>query len=115
MDTAAVLEHHLAALAAGDVDQVLEDYTDASVLVTQDGVFRGREELRTLFAGFVAGLLAPGTYEFVLDRTEVCGDVAYIVWNAKCAEADVRLGTDTFVVRDGKIAVQTFAGLIEPH
>jgi hypothetical protein len=28
-------------------------------------------------------------------------------------DADVRLGTDTFVVRDGKIAVQTFAALIE--
>ena len=44
-----------------------------------------------------------------MDRMEIEGDVAYIAWHSANHGADVTLGTDTFVVRDGKIAVQTFA------
>lgn len=114
MDTRAVLEHHLAGFSAGDADMVLEDYDDESVLVMPDGVVRGREALHATFTGFFSGLFAPGTYEFTMDRMEVEGDVAYIVWHATCAGAQVRLGTDTFVVRNGKIAVQTFAAVVDP-
>jgi len=114
MPTQAVLDHHLAAFAAGDVDGILDDYTDASVLITPDGTTRGRDALRTAFNGFFSGLFAPGTYDFVMDASHVEGEVAYIVWHANCASAEVALGTDTFVVRDGKIAVQTFAAKINP-
>jgi hypothetical protein len=48
-----------------------------------------------------------------MDRTEVVGEIAYIVWHSVNQGADVTLGTDTFVIRDGKIAVQTFAARIE--
>ena len=56
-----------------------------------------------------SGLFKPGTYDFTMDRTEV----AYIVWHSVNQGADVKLGTDTFVIRDGKIVLQTFAGRIE--
>jgi hypothetical protein len=59
-------------------------------------------------------LFAPGTFDFVMDASHIEGDVAYILWHADCASAVVALGTDTFVVRDGKIAVQTFAVKIDP-
>jgi hypothetical protein len=36
------------------------------------------------------------------------------VWYASCASADVVFAADTFLIRDGKIAVQTFAPKIEP-
>ncbi len=42
------------------------------------------------------------------------GDVAYIVWHATCASANVPLATDTWIVRDGKIATQTLAAWIDP-
>lgn len=48
-----------------------------------------------------------------MDRTEIVGEVAYIVWHSVNQGADVKLATDTFVIRDGKIAVHTFAGRIE--
>jgi uncharacterized protein (TIGR02246 family) len=115
MATKDVLDHHLAAFGAGDADEMLRDYTDDSVLITADGTIRGREALREAFAGFFSGLFAPGTYEFTMDAVHVAGDVAYIVWHASCASADVALGTDTFLVRDGKIAVQTFAAKIDPR
>ena len=37
------------------------------------------------------------------------GDVAYIWWVAEMPDNRYELGTDTFFVRHGKIAVQTFA------
>jgi hypothetical protein len=45
---------------------------------------------------------------------DVDGDTAYIVWKAETADNRYELGTDTFVVKDGKIAIQTFAGKISP-
>ena len=114
MDTKSVLDHHLAAIMSGDTTMVLDDYTDESVLMTANGTVRGLEALRATFDGFFAGLFAPGTFEFTMDQADVCGDVAFIAWHADCAAGKVRLGTDTFVVRDGKIAVQTFAAAIDP-
>ncbi len=42
------------------------------------------------------------------------GEVAYIVWSAETADNAYELGTDTFVVRDGKIVAQTFAAKATP-
>ncbi len=62
----------------------------------------------------VAGRSGPAEAQRHLTYYRVEGEVAYIVWHANCASAEVALGTDTFVVRDGKIAVQTFAAKINP-
>ncbi len=48
-------------------------------------------------------------------RQEVDGDTAYIVWKAETADNRVsNFGTDTFIVQNGKIVTQTFAGKIAP-
>lgn len=113
MSTEAVLNHHGETFAAGDLDGIMEDYTEDSVLITPDGTLTGLDSIRAAFAGFFEGLFKPGTYEFTMDRAEVVGDVAYIVWHSVNQGAEVTLGTDTFVIKDGKIAVQTFAARIE--
>ncbi len=115
MTTADVLHHHLAAFGAGDVNEILKDYTDESLLMTANGTIRGLGPLREAFTGFFGGLFAPGTYEFIMDAEHVEGEVAFITWHAACASSDVPLGADTFLVRDGKIAVQTFAARIDPR
>jgi ketosteroid isomerase-like protein len=113
MSTEAVLNHHLEAFAAGDVGEVMKDYTEDSVLVLPDATLKGLDSLAAAFSDFFGGLFKPGTYELTMDRTEIVGEVAYILWHSANQGADVTLGTDTFLVRDGKIAVQTFAGKIE--
>jgi hypothetical protein len=37
------------------------------------------------------------------------------VWKAETADNHHELGADTFVVKDGKILAQTFAGTITPR
>ena len=104
--TEAVLGHHLEVVIAKDVDAILSDYTEASVLYTQERQFRGLDELREFFTGFV-GLLTPEVLaKFKMVRQDVEGEIAYIVWTVGDM---IPLGSDTFVVRDGKIMVQTLA------
>ena len=110
--TRQVIEHHLGALAAGNLEAILSDYTDGSTLIGPDGALKGRHAIRASFESGLASLFKPGTYEFTMDTLHVVDDIAYIVWHANCVSADIVFGTDTFLIRDGKIAVQTFAAKI---
>jgi hypothetical protein len=108
-----VLEHHLKALLAGDVEEIMADYDDSSVLATQQATLRGLTALREFFARAVNELLPPGS-ELELTTQVVEGEHAYIVWRGESEKYRLPFGTDTFVVRGGKIVFQSFAGQIEP-
>jgi len=112
--TRQVFEHHLNAFSAGDLDGILSDYTDDAVVISPDGALKGRQAIRGFFEAVLASLFKPGTYQITMDTLHVVDDVVYIVWHANCASADIVFAADTFLIRDGKIAVQTFAAKIEP-
>jgi hypothetical protein len=42
------------------------------------------------------------------------GDCGYILWNAETSDTTYELGTDTFVVRQGKIVAQSFTSITTP-
>lgn len=111
--TADVLQHHLEAFGKGDLAAILADYTDESILITPDTTLRGPVEMRSLFEGMFAEFAKPGT-SFAMKSQTIEGETAYIVWTAETADNVYELGTDTFIVRDGKIAIQTFAAKIAP-
>lgn len=114
MSTEDVLNHHLQAFSAGDAEEAAKDYDDQSVLFTQDGQIVGQAAIKEAMGGFFSGIFKPGTYEFVMDTTEIAGDVAFITWHADTQSHEISMATDTFVVRDGKIAAQTFAAQMNP-
>lgn len=108
MTVEAVLNHHLRATGAGDIDALMEDYTESSILMTPDSTLVGLAEIRGLFEVLITRLLPPeSTIE--IQRQDIQGDVAYIVWKADSPTTIFFMATDTFIVRDGKIATQTFA------
>jgi ketosteroid isomerase-like protein len=111
--TREVIENHLARFAARDLDGILSDYAPSAVLFTPDGPLRGLDSIRALFEAMLAEFAKPGA-RFELGRLSVEGDHGFIVWTAETAENVYELGTDTFVVRDGRIQVQSFAGKIAP-
>jgi len=111
--TNVVLGHHLSAFGEGSVEEILKDYTEDSILLHPDGVVRGLQQLKAFFTE-IFKTFVPGNYSFEMKRQEVHGDAAYIVWKAETPKLVVELGTDTFVVRNSKIAVQTFAAHIVP-
>jgi uncharacterized protein (TIGR02246 family) len=106
--TQAVVNHHLQAFGAGDLHGVVADYAADAVMIVPTGVLRGVDGIRPLFQAMIAEFAKPGS-RFELKQQVVEGDVAYICWLAETADNTYELGTDTFIVRDGKIATQTFA------
>src|SRR5882672_5834586 len=77
-------------------------YTAESRFFTPDGLVRGSEAVRKLFVKLFEEFAKPGM-SFEMLRQEVDGDTAYIVWKAETADNRFELGSDTFIVRNGKI------------
>lgn len=106
-----VLSHHLNCF--GDLAGTMADYTAESRFFTPDGLLRGPEAIRRFFVRLFEECAKPGM-SFEMLRQEVDGDTAYIMWKAETADNRFELGTDTFIVQNGKILTQTFAGKISP-
>lgn len=107
-----VLNHHMSCLANNDVEGILEDYTDQSVLFTTDGVFDGKEKMRLFFTNLVTMMLPPGTsYSSV--RQDMRGDTVFLVWQAESSTMKFHFGVDTMVIRDGKIMTHSFVAAVE--
>lgn len=107
-----VLTQHLTSFGKGDLDGIMADYSPSSRVFTQNGVLRGTA-IRELFVTMLAEFAKPGA-SFEMLRQDIDGDTAYIVWKAETADNRYELATDTFVVKDGKIVTQTFAGKLSP-
>ena len=99
-----VFQHHAQALGAGDLDEIVADYTDDAVFITPAGVQRGKDGIRAAFTQLLADVqnaawdLKTQIYEH---------DVLFLEWAADAAATFVEDGIDTFVFRDGLIQVQT--------
>ena len=105
-----VFDHHLAAFGAGDVDEILRDYTEDTVMIYGARSWRGLAEARAFFAMWLDELLPPGCRFDLIDR-QVTDDLVYITWTAESDAYVFDFGTDTFLVQDGKVARQTVATL----
>jgi ketosteroid isomerase-like protein len=97
-DTLAVVRHHAEVLGAGDLDAIMSDYADNAVFISDtSGAIVGAAAIR-------AYLSTPSELSGIEPTAlHVEGDYLYVRWTAD----GVRLGTDTFVVSDGKIVLQT--------
>ena len=107
MSTESTLSHHLQAIGEG-IDAIMGDYTDSSVLFTPQGPLTGLEPIRAFFDGFLRTSPPELLRAMMVTRQDIRGEIAYILWKA---DPFIPLATDTFVIRDGKIVVQSFAVL----
>ncbi len=99
------LSSHLRAFSNVDLDAILNNYAEDSVLFTPAGAIRGKDQLRKFFTGFIKNLPAGFMESFDMLRKDVDGEIGYVVWQSG---AYAPMGTETFVVREGKIKMQTF-------
>jgi len=109
--TADILTHHLTAFGDNDLEAILQDYTEESQILTQEGPHQGLAAIRTLFTDLFG--LVPKGCEFELKQRTVIDNVAYIVWTSNSDTATISLATDSLFLADGKIHLQTFAMLVE--
>lgn len=108
--TKEVLDHHWQAFKANDLEATMADYTEESVLITPDKTFKGLKEIRENFV-YAFSVFPKESSTLQLDKSVVVNDVGYIIWQATSPKTKVTFGTDTFIVKKGKIVRQTFAGV----
>ena len=84
----------------------MRDYTEASVLVTPNGQLVGLTAIRGFFTHFIANSPPELLKAVALTHQEIMGEIAYIIWKA---EPFIPFASDTFLIRDDTIVVQTFA------
>ena len=112
-ETKRVLDHHLQTFQQNDLDGVMADYVEESILVTPDRTCKGLAEIRENFVNAYQALPADGT-TMTVTKSVVVRDIAYIVWTAVTPTLEFKYATDTFIVVDGKIISQTYAGDVVP-
>jgi hypothetical protein len=69
-------------------------------------IYQRKREIHGFFVDFIGSLPADGIDHFSLRSRHVDRNIAYITWSVG---SDIPLGTDTFVVDNGKIIRKTFA------
>ena len=99
-----VFQHHAEVLGAGDLDGIVEDYSDDAVFITPDGIKRGKHGIREAFTKLLADV--PNA-DWALPTQIYDGDVLFLEWTATAAATKVEDGIDTFIFRDGQIRLQT--------
>ena len=105
--TIEVLDDHLERRERGDIEGDLEhNFAHDVVLLCEHGVLRGRDAVRTS-AKALADQLPEACFEFRFKVID--GEHALLHWSARSANARVDLGVDTFVIRDGRIVLQTIS------
>ncbi len=98
-----VFAHHGQALGAGDLEGILEDYTEDSIFIVQGETLHGLDGARKVFTQLLSDV--PNA-DWSLN-TVFADDVLYLEWKASGPGFAVEDGVDTFIFADGKVRVQT--------
>jgi hypothetical protein len=81
-------------------------------LLTGLGIYHGKKGLEYL-AGVLKKELPEAEFHYITKEVEK--GVAFLEWTGEAAQARVEDGADTFVIRDGRIVVQTIHYTIKPR
>jgi ketosteroid isomerase-like protein len=99
-----IVHRHMDFAGKGDVDGIVGDYADDAVTVTSGGATVGKDAIRALFTRMFGGqrpAAGPGA-GMKVDKIWSEGNVGFVSW-----EQGALKGTDAFVVKNGKIQVQS--------
>lgn len=108
--TKEVFEHHFKAFSENDLEETMADYTEESIVITPAGTYSGLKEIRKNLEDALKMFPEETTTSKVV-KTVIKKDVAYIIWSAKTPQFELIFATDSFIIQNGKIIRQTFAGL----
>ena len=106
-----VYDYHVQAFFSRDVNGLLEDYNNQSVIFTQQGVITGLEQMRGFFTQLLEMMSPESMANTKMLTKAIEGDVAFHTWDRG---AEYPFGAETFVVRGGKIVAQTL-GMYVPE
>lgn len=108
-----VLQNHLNSFSDNDLEQLMTDYSDQSVLITKEASYKGLGQIKSYFSELITHF-PKNQSTFELDKLVISEDLVFIIWHANSATVQVPFATDTLIIKEGKILKQTFAGQINP-
>ena len=77
-----IIERHLSNfLQDNDLEAVVSDYTDESILITEHATYKGTQDIRAFFDGLIKHFPKQQS-SFELDKFVVNDELAYIIWHA---------------------------------
>ena len=103
----------LAAFQRGDVKSVIGMYRDDAVIITPQGNVKDAA-ISAMMVALFDEFAQPGV-SFELISKSTVGDVANFVWRAQTNKTFYDFCAETYVLKDGKVAVQTFSGQMRPR
>lgn len=103
--TTEVIHDHLMKRLGGDVEaDIRENYADSVAVLTKSGVYLGLAGIEAA-AEELSRLVGDATFTF--EQTVISGEYAFLEWSASDGRRIVSDGADSFVVRDGRIVMQS--------
>ena len=105
-----VFAHHGQELGAGNLEGIVEDYTEDAILIVNKKVYRGKDGARQVFTQLLSDV-PQAKWEL---ETAFADDVLYLEWKATGGGRKVENGIDTFIFQDGMIRVQTVVYTVQP-
>ncbi|MGE3283139.1 MAG: nuclear transport factor 2 family protein [Alphaproteobacteria bacterium] len=100
-----IFEDHLRLRQKGDLESDLQrNYADDIVLICSFGVIRGHDAIRE--SARRLGFQLPGA-KFEFTTKQIVDEYALLEWEATSDNYSVKYGVDSFVIRNGKIVMQT--------
>jgi len=114
-----VLDHHVAAMKAGDLEAVMADYADNALVIAPNGIapgqvnvagvniFDGKANISKLFAVLTGKDNAAAMASMTSSYEFKGSDVALMHWVQFEGKPNEVSGTDVWIIRDGKVLSQT--------
>ena len=106
--TQSTLQHHLESLGNNDLSELMDDFTEDSEVWTPEGTIVGLKAISSFFS-YAFTLFPKGSTRLDVKKMIVKGNRAYILWDADSPVVNIPIGTDSFIIEDGKILWQTTA------
>ena len=103
-----IFDHHLEVFGAGDMDGILSDYCDGSLMMYGEQTWHGLDGARDFFQMWLDDLIPAGS-EFCLTGRSASADMLYITWTAESDKYVFEFGTNTFIMKDDRIWRQSVA------
>lgn len=98
------IEEHLALMKAGNLDAAMCDYAEDAVVLLPGQTFVGRDAIQGGLSNFAA--LLGGVAPQITSLTAT-NDVVLITFTALGSPCTIPDGSDTYIVKKGRIAAQT--------
>lgn len=104
--TQEVWDHHIEAWTSRDLEAIASDYDTHSLLIVNGAVFQGPAEIKEVFRRLFQ-IFDGGSNE--IDTPILQDRIVFLTWHFTPAGSETFDGTDTFVIEDGVIRIQTIA------